>query len=190
VAVRGGRIRFALPLPPLWPTVEYPSLDECAGSWGRMGPGPSPISQAALERVVSSNGGDGFLPLPLAPLQACLRLAWFYTGDDDECRLARGAEFNHSEEVVASWMDQAMEVKDVAATLLPEENQALCEDPGRYAIMEGLPAINVRELVSGRVLQGGRRASGHGGGIQVPSSSGVFSGRAALTCRSCHVSCR
>jgi hypothetical protein len=32
-----------------------------------------------------------------------------------ECHLARGAEFNHSKEVVASWIDQAMEVKDVTA---------------------------------------------------------------------------
>jgi hypothetical protein len=32
-------------------------------------------------------------------------------------------EFNHSEEVVASWMDQAIEVKYVAAALLPRRSK-------------------------------------------------------------------
>jgi hypothetical protein len=61
VVVRGGRQRFTPPPPPLRPAVEHPRLDGYASSGGRLGPGPSPIRLAAPERVVSGDGGDGFL---------------------------------------------------------------------------------------------------------------------------------
>jgi hypothetical protein len=96
--------------------------------------------------------GIDFFRHRLAPLQARLHLAWFYTDDNDECRLAHVIEFNHSEEVVASWMDQAMEVKDVAAALLPEEIQALCKDLEHHAILDGLPVIYAWRLVPARAL--------------------------------------
>jgi hypothetical protein len=108
----------------------------------------------------------------LPPLQAHLRPAWFYTGDNDECRLACGTKFNHSEEVVVSWMDQAMEVKDMAVALLPEEIQALWENLRRHAVLDSLPATDALGLVSVCPQQDGRRASGHGGGTQAAPLGG------------------
>jgi hypothetical protein len=117
--------------------------------------------------------GIDFFHRHLALLLDRLRPVWFYTGDDDECRLACGPRFNHSEEVVASWMEQIMEVKDVAVALLPKEFQSLCEDPEHHAILDGLLATNEWGLILARMLQGGGRASGHGGGMQVAPSGGV-----------------
>jgi hypothetical protein len=114
--------------------------------------------------------GMDFFRHRLALLQARLRLAWFYSGNNDECCLACGAKFNHSEEVVASWMNQVMEVKDVAVALLPEEIQALCKDPKHHAVLDGLPATDARGLVPVHMPQGSRRDSGHGRGMQAALS--------------------
>jgi hypothetical protein len=48
---------------------------------------------------------------------------------------------------MVSWMDQAIEVKDVAGALLPEGIQALCEDLGCHGIVDSLPKIVTRGLV-------------------------------------------
>jgi hypothetical protein len=68
--------------------------------------------------------------------------------------MTSAAEFNHSEEVAASWMDQAMKVKDVVAALLAKEIQALCEDPEHHAVLDGLPATDARGLVPAGTLCG------------------------------------
>jgi hypothetical protein len=129
--------------------------------------------------------GMDFFPRRLAPLQARLHPAWFYAGNNDECRLACGAKFNYSDEVVASWMDQTLEVKDVAAALLPEGVQALCEDPGRHAILDSLPKNDTWGLIPTRTPQGSGRASGHGGGTQAAPSRGIIirEGGSSLTAR-------
>jgi hypothetical protein len=52
--------------------------------------------------------GKDFFRRCLSPLQARVRPAWFYAGNDDECRLSRGAEFNRSNAAIAAWMAQVI----------------------------------------------------------------------------------
>ena len=68
--------------------------------------------------LTSAMVGMDFLPHRIAPLQTRLRSTWFYTGNNNACLLARGADSNLSKDVLASLIDQFREV-DLWAALIP-----------------------------------------------------------------------
>jgi hypothetical protein len=82
----------------------------------------------------------------LALLQARPYPAWFYTGDDDAGRLARGAEFNPDATTVAQWLYMAMEEKDPMVAFLPKVVTPLCADREVEAMLRRHPVVAARGI--------------------------------------------